>query len=108
MIFTGKEGKSISWETAKQWSANFQKRELSISPDTTVIKAHYFGAEKVQQLLNVNDSVGVRVYLGLDDEGNSKLYMTAVSSDMKDILPDNGDGGPIILDDTRTCPPYCP
>lgn len=111
MSFTGNEGGPIKRETAKAWINNYQESESAREPEKTVTKAHFFGKEKILKLLNEDECVGLRIYYGLDDNGDQKLFMVAVEANMNDILPidmeSTSEDGPMILDLTHPCPPYC-
>lgn len=106
--FTGSEGGPISPATLKSWMNNYDARQTETFPGKTVIKGHFFGRDKIMQLLNEKDAVGIRVYHGVNDNGDYTVMLVAARSDWSDILPDSEPGGPIILDDSANCPPYCP
>ncbi len=107
--FTGQEGGPISLETFKGWMTNYSSQQTQAFPNTTVIKGHFFGRDKIMHLLDEKDAVGIRVYYGVNDIGENTVILVAARSDWSDILPDDsGPGGPIILDDSFNCPPYCP
>jgi len=106
--FTGQEGGPISPETMKQWMTKYNDQQTTSFPGKTVIKGHFFGSEKLEQLLDEKDAVGIRIYYGINEKGEDTLMLVAARADLSDILPDSGVGGPIILDDSKICPPYCP
>ena len=106
--FTGQEGGPISLETMKKWMGNHHDQQTTSFPGKTVITGHFFGSEKIKQLLDEKDAVGIRIYYGINDEGTDTLMLVASRADLSDILPEEGGGGPIILDDSVVCPPYCP
>ena len=106
--FTGQEGGPISLETMKLWMTSYNDLQTTNFPGKTVIKAHFLGSEKIKQLLNEKDAVGIRIYYGVNDKGEDTVMLVAARADWSDILPDKDGGGPIILDDTLYCPPYCP
>ena len=106
--FTGNEGGPISNDTMDQWMKNYQAQQQSAFPGKTLIKAHFYGSEKIKQLLDEKDAVGIRIYYGVDENGNDALMLVAARADGSNILPDPNGGGPVILDDSALCPPYCP
>jgi hypothetical protein len=112
MSFKGNEGSPISRETAKSWINNYEQSEIAREPNEKVVKAHFFGKEKLQKLLNKEGCVGVRVYYGQDNNGNQKLFMVGVKSNMDNLLPTDikstSEESDFILDDSWDCPPYCP
>ena len=111
MSFTGKEGGPITRETAKAWINNYQESESAREPEKTVIKAHFFGKEKILKLLSEEKCVGIRIYYGMDENKTKQILLTGVTSDMNDILPDDmnsaSEDGPMILEFSEPCPPYC-
>lgn len=106
--FTGSEGGPISLDQMNQWMSNYQNQQQSNFPGKTIIKGHFLGSEKIKQLLDEKDAVGIRIYYGVNQNGTDTIMVVAARADMSDILPDPDGGGPIILDDTLVCPPYCP
>lgn len=112
MSFKGNEGGPISRETAKSWIKNYQVSESAINPEKEITRAHFFGKEKILKLLNEDGCVGIRIYYGKDEKGGQKLLLVGVKKDMDDIAPTHMDraseDGPMILDLSFPCPPYCP
>ena len=111
MSFTGKEGGPITRKTAKAWINNYQESESAREPEKTVIKAHFFGKEKILKLLSEEKCVGIRIYYGKDEKNTKQILLTGVKSDMNDILPDDmnsaSEDAPMILDASEPCPSYC-
>ena len=106
--FSGNEGGPIDQDTMNKWMTNYQAQQESTFPGKTVIKAHFYGSEKIKQLLDEKDAVGIRVYYGVDSDKNDILMLIAARADGSDIMPNSDGGGAVILDDSRICPPYCP
>ncbi|MEM7110077.1 MAG: hypothetical protein AAF519_17750, partial [Bacteroidota bacterium] len=75
------------------------------------VKAQFFGCENIQKILDEPGCMGIRVYYGIDDDGNPKLMLVGAKSDQNNILPKSegkdGDDG-VILDDGKDCPTFCP
>jgi len=61
-------------------------------------KALFFGSEKIQDLLA--DSIGIRIYYGINDIGKAELVLVGVDSNGDDILE-------LILDHGVPCPETC-
>ncbi|MEM8566592.1 MAG: hypothetical protein AAGF85_09025 [Bacteroidota bacterium] len=105
MAFDGKEGKPITLEQAKRWTKRYRDENEG------AVKAQFFGCEHIQKILDEPGCMGIRVYYGIDDEGNPKLMLVGAKSDQNNILPTSegkdGDEG-IILDDGANCPDQCP
>lgn len=106
--FNGSEGGPIPLPTAKEWTANYRK---TISKDDT--RAHYFGSDIIQKLLDEDKSVGIRIYYAIDDKGKKQLLVVGVDKDGNDLLPaessaGTGEGGePFIADQSFPCPMFC-
>ena len=104
MAFDGNEGRPITLGQAKRWT----KRYRDENPGA--VKAHFYGCERIQALLNEPGCKGIRIYYGIDDEGKKKLVLVGAKRDQNNILPTESgkDENGQILDDGRDCPDYCP
>ena len=108
--FNVSAGGSIPLATAKRWAANYR---ATIKPGEH--EAHYFGAESINRVLNEDNSVGLRIYYAIDDEGKKQVLLIGVDAEGNNLLPEEGaaakatteDGGPIIVDQSVPCPPNC-
>ena len=96
MSFDGNEGKVVSLEEAAIWTANFRN---SIQPGETI--AHFIGKNKLLELLEQENCVGVRIYYGLDENGEKNLVFVGADENENDLV----DG--IILEYATKCPPKC-
>ena len=96
MAFDGTEGAVITLAEAKQFTADYRK---GITPGTVI--SHYFGKNVLEQILNQNGCVGIRMYHGLDENGIKNLVLVGVESNQEDLI--NG----IIADKSVVCPPFC-
>ncbi len=104
-VFTGKEDHTISLAAAQQMMAAFRDE----NPDETY--GWYFGKEAIERLLNQEGAVGLRIYGGINPDGEFTPVLMAVPADGNDI---NGIGlekalgdSVIILEMALPCPPYC-
>ena len=95
MAFDGTEGGKISPEEAAALTAAHRRafpRER---------KGHFFGKEILNQLLAQEGCVGIRMYHGLDREGQREMVLVganAVGDDMLDL----------VADMSAPCPKTCP
>jgi len=96
MSFDGNEGKVVSLEEAAIWTANYRN---SIQPGETI--AHFIGKNKLLELLEQENCVGVRIYYGLDEIGEKNLVFVGTDEDENDLV----DG--VILEFAVKCPPKC-
>lgn len=105
--FDGTEGDPIDLDLARSWANNFREQ------NTTGTIAHFFGTEILNQLLAEEGCVGLRIYYGIDDEGNRQLLIVGVDEKGNDLLPATGvdgrvnDDGNIVADFSYPCPTYC-
>lgn len=96
MAFTGKEAEKFPLETAAEWTRRFRN---SIEEGSTI--AHFFGRDILNEILNQEGCMGIRVYHALDEKGNRQLIMVGADAEEKDMY--NG----IIAERSVTCPPFC-
>ncbi len=81
-----------------------QKRETQL-----VVDSYFFGREKIQQLLNESDSIGLRIHFGVDDKGVQKLVIYPANENGEDMPVKSLFGDDMMgLDWGVPCPPYCP
>lgn len=95
MAFTGNEGAPISIDTATQWTENFRNAK----PDDT--RAYFFGLTSILSVLSQKGAVGIRLYNGIDNNGENQLLVAGVDGFGNDILPK------LIVGLSVNCPPDC-
>ena len=104
MPFNGREGKTISMGVAKKWVKNWR----DANPGKT--EAIFFGKEKLKELLDEPESVGIRFYFAINDDNEYRLVLIGAKENEDNILPSeegkDGVSGP--MDDGKPCPPNCP
>jgi len=105
MTLTQDDGSFISLEDAKNMVSDYKNNpEINLEKK---INSHYFGKNKLLEVINQKDSIGARIYHGkaADDDGDfvQKIIVVGVDKDGNDILNTNK-----ILDFSSTCPPHCP
>lgn len=96
MSFNGNEGEVISLEKAAAWTANFRN-----SNNFDGIHATFYGAEKINAILNQDNCVGIRAYRAIDDDKKPVIVLVGTDSEENDLL----DG--IIVERGSPCPPSC-
>jgi len=101
--FSKKDGAGISDAQAKDWMKKFRDKH---SAKTDVI-ARFIGADIVQAVLAQDQCVGLRIYFGYDDAGQTQVFLCGARADGSNIWPD-GATPAILADGTLACPPYCP
>ena len=96
MAFTGKEAEEFPLDTAAEWTANYRKA------NPNGIKAHFFGKDIIQRILDQDGCVGIRCYYALDEKGVQQMIIVGADKDENDLY--NG----IIAEKSLPCPTYCP
>lgn len=94
MAFDGSEGSQIDLTVAARWTARYRVAGGEIH-------AHFFGREILQQILDQDGCMGIRVYYGLDDNGVSQLILVGANADAEDLYEG------IVADYADPCPNNC-
>jgi hypothetical protein len=103
MAFTGNEGEMIEPKEGQLMINNYQK---GMGP--TEVKAVFFGANKLNQLLAQGKAVGIRFYFAQNEQGLDTLVAVAANAAEGNIGPvDGSTSAGLVLDKGDPCPPYC-
>lgn len=94
MSFDGTEGGSISQSVAAAMTAEYRR----LNPNQT--KAHFMGKDILQDILDQEGCEGIRVYYGIDTNGEKQMVFVGADSNEEDILD-------LIGDLSKPCPKYC-
>jgi hypothetical protein len=94
MAFDGTEGGKITLSTAAAMTAEFRRN----NPNTTL--AHFFGKNILNEILNQDGCMGIRMYYGLDDNGNRELVIVGVDNNENDLTD-------LVADLSHPCPNAC-
>ncbi|WP_299824001.1 hypothetical protein [uncultured Pontibacter sp.] len=97
--FDGTEGAPIDRALAAEWTANYRRAEAE-GAENTVIKAHFYGREILQRLLDQEGCMGIRIYYARDEKGQKQLVLVgadAAGNDVEDL----------VVDSSKICPPDC-
>ena len=95
-MFTGSENHDIPLSEAAEMTARYRATMAAGSR-----KGGFFGAQKLREILDQRDCVGIRYYYGLDENNQQVLVLTGVKADENDIV----DG--IIAEAAIPCPSQC-
>ncbi|UBM60938.1 hypothetical protein LAG90_09860 [Marinilongibacter aquaticus] len=112
IVFDGSEGR---WITAAQAS---KKQEVHLKKqremgDSDPIRAQFFGKQMLQKMLDTKGAMGIRIYLGKEEDGQPNLVLVPTDQyghdivydkkGLKDMPEDEADHG----SDGPRCPNYC-
>lgn len=103
-VFDGSEGDVITSTQANTYRSTYEA-----SPNFTYnqgIKGHFFGKDILNDLLNQNGVMGLRIYYGLKPVSGApskpQLVVYGTDANGDDILVNN-----LIADVSKPCPPLC-
>jgi hypothetical protein len=96
MAFNGKEGTVVSLNDAAGWTAAYR---ATITPGDRI--AHFFGKDKINDILNQTGCMGIRIYHGLDANGEKVLVLVGADANEDDM--EHG----VIVEKSTPCPPRC-
>lgn len=96
MSFNGNEGAVITLADAADLTANYR---ASISPGDII--GMFVGRNKILDILNQQGCMGVRIYLGMDKNGEIELVLVGADSSEDDM--EKG----VIVDSMVRCPVIC-
>lgn len=94
MGFNGTEGGAI---TLSEGAALTKEHRLR---NPTALKARFFGKDILNQIINQEGCMGVRIYFGQDEDGNRELVLVGADSDENDMLN-------LVADLSFPCPDTC-
>lgn len=88
-------GAVISLNTAAQWTANYR------SANPNQVKAHGFGMNIINQVLDQEGCIGIRIYYAISDSGEKTLVVVGIDGAGNDM--ENG----VLADFSAPCPASC-
>lgn len=94
MAFDGTEGGEITLSSGAAMTEEFRLR------NPNEIKAHFFGKDIINEILNQEGCMGIRLYYGLDEDGENQLVMVGADSDENDMTD-------LVADLSHPCPNAC-
>jgi len=95
MAFNGDEGELVTLPEAADWA----KRYRTSNPEA--IKASFYGINKINDVLNQPDVVGIRFYNGEDQNGLNNLILVGVDANEDDVTSG------VIMESGKMCPNQC-
>ena len=97
--FNGTEGTIIDLEQAATWTANYRKDAVA-NADGIVVKAHFYGRDILQKLLDQEGCMGIRMYYSRDEKGQKQLVLVGADENGNDLES-------MVVDNGKICPPDC-
>lgn len=95
-MINSNSGEVITLKEGQDFISKFKR----LYPEQT--KGFFVGANKVEQILQQADCIGIRIYNGYDESlAKTNLVLVGVDSNQKDMT------GGIIVERTVLCPDYC-
>lgn len=94
MAFDGTEGKEITLIEGAALTATYRDN----FPNE--IKGHFIGKDLLNEILAQSECMGIRIYYGIDSNGNKQLVYVGADSNEDDIIG-------IIADHSEPCPSRC-
>ncbi|RAU82489.1 hypothetical protein [Pontibacter arcticus] len=99
--FETTQGGQIDLSLAAEWTANYRRENAANEGLVGDTKAHFFGRDIIQQILDQENCAGITMCHALDETGAKKLILVGTTED--GVSMEDG----IIADFARPCPPSC-
>lgn len=96
-MFTGDENHSIKLTEAADLTRNYRN---SVPAGST--NGHFFGKTALEEILNNDSCVGLRIYYAQTSGGEKRLVITGVDENENDIIDER-----FLADRNFPCPPMC-
>lgn len=94
MAFDGNEGGFISLTDGADMTSRYRDN----NPGEII--AHFFGKNKLQDLLDQEGAMGIRMYYGINEDGVKQLVLVAADEEQNDMTS-------LVLDLNHPCPNWC-
>lgn len=94
MAFNGTEGGAITLSTGAALTAEHRLR------NPTALKARFFGKDILNQILEQEGCMGIRMYFGQNEDGIREIVLVGADKYEDDILE-------LVADVSRPCPSSC-
>lgn len=97
MAFDGSEGGPIQLNKAKGYTATYRAQ------NPNGLKGHFFGREILNDILEQTGCEGIRIYYGINDDGEQALVLVGADANEDDMLGETH----TIGDYSIACPNRC-
>lgn len=94
MSFNGTEGGAIDLDNAGTLTENYRVA------NTGAVKGAFYGKDILNQLLDQEGCMGIRIYYGQDERGNKELVLVGAQANEDDLLE-------LVADTGVKCPTSC-
>lgn len=94
MAFNGTEGGAISIAQGAELTSKYRDE----NPEG--IKARFFGRDILNEILEQEGCMGIRMYYGIDEKGHKQLVLVGADSAENDMLD-------LVADLSLPCPSRC-
>jgi hypothetical protein len=94
MAFNGREGGQITLEQGADLTGKYRDE----NPNQRI--AHFFGKDILEEILAQSGCEGIRMYYGIDENGNKELVLVGADSKENDMTE-------FVVDLSNPCPPTC-
>jgi hypothetical protein len=98
-------GKFIDKSKAEKLKSNWKKTKIAT-------QSSFVGTDIITELLAKPGAVGLRIFYGVDDDGNMAPVFYAADAEGRVISGTQKSASASLLDDgadaSLACPPYCP
>lgn len=94
MSFNGTEGGPINTEDAGALTSNYR----TANPGD--VKGAFYGKDIIEAILAQEGCMGIRIYYGLDKNGNKELVLVGAEAGENDLLE-------LVADHGIKCPAHC-
>lgn len=94
--YTGNADHSITLTEASEWTENYRN---SMPVGGTI--AHLFGRDAIQNILDQDGCMGIRIYYAIDEEEKKQLIVVGVDSNKDDLYEG------LLAERSYPCPDCC-
>ena len=94
MAFDGTEGGEITSTAGGDMTAEYRR----LNPGE--VKGHFFGKEILQELLDQEGCMGIRMYYGISPEDRKELVLVGAKANEDDMTD-------LVVDLSTPCPNHC-
>lgn len=85
-----------------------ERYKTATEENQDAVHSFFFGRNQIKNLLDQAGTIGVRIHLGMDEEGIQKLVVFPADQYGTNIPVKNSFGQDFGLDAAVPCPPFCP